>query len=377
MTLKPNQVWEDNKPITADDVIFTYQKMPEFQTITIKKIDTLTVEFTLKQAFSPFLELLTTGILPVHKWQGLNDDQLKTDELNLKPIGSGGYRVTSLETEQDRVRSITLQAVSKTKQPAKIIFIFYDSQNDLVSAYKLGQIDAFASNKKAVADTFRNWKNTHITEFVLNGLNNVIFFNLRDDNSPVAEVTLRRSLAKKIANAGNLGDLQGPIPKEHWGYSAHHIIGNDTNLESISLKLQHLKTPELLSKISNDWNEAQLEISETEALPKGTWDVFIAQQQIGHDPDQYVYWHSTQTKFEEGGLNISGYKNRRVDKALEDARKLRDTAKRKEAYDVFQRWLAEEVPAIFLERPRLYYITRQNIPRPEKRSLWDPSERLD
>ena len=73
--------WSDGKPITADDVVFTWQniifdgfgntstrdsiiidgKLP-----TVKKIDDYTVEFKTPQPFAPFIRMLSTSIAPKH-----------------------------------------------------------------------------------------------------------------------------------------------------------------------------------------------------------------------------------------------------------------------------------------------------------------------
>ena len=73
--------WTDGKPITADDVVFTWNdiifaglgdtsvrdaividdKLP-----TVKKIDNYTVEFTTPKPFAPFIRMLSTPIAPKH-----------------------------------------------------------------------------------------------------------------------------------------------------------------------------------------------------------------------------------------------------------------------------------------------------------------------
>jgi peptide/nickel transport system substrate-binding protein len=73
--------WSDGKPITADDVVFTWRdiifaglgdtstrdslvindKLP-----TVKKIDKYTVEFTTPEPYAPFIRMLSTPIAPKH-----------------------------------------------------------------------------------------------------------------------------------------------------------------------------------------------------------------------------------------------------------------------------------------------------------------------
>ena len=88
-TLRENLKWSDGKPLTADDVIFTYQDVifnPDIPTDwkdplkigesgafpKVRKIDNRRVEFTFPEPFAPFLysttggTTSTVGILPKH-----------------------------------------------------------------------------------------------------------------------------------------------------------------------------------------------------------------------------------------------------------------------------------------------------------------------
>lgn len=73
--------WTDGKPITADDVVFTWNDIIfaglgdtstrdslviNGQLPTVKKIDSYTVEFTTIQPYAPFIRMLSTSIAPKH-----------------------------------------------------------------------------------------------------------------------------------------------------------------------------------------------------------------------------------------------------------------------------------------------------------------------
>ena len=93
-TLRSKLKWSDGKPLTADDVIFTYQDIylnPKIPTIyrdflrigssgafpSVKKIDRRRVEFILPEPFAPFLRYIEKlKILPAH---ALRDTILSTD----------------------------------------------------------------------------------------------------------------------------------------------------------------------------------------------------------------------------------------------------------------------------------------------------------
>jgi len=82
--LRPGVKFFDGKPLTADDVLFTFndliynQEIPssardiftiEGKVFTIEKIDDLTVRFTLPVKFAPFLRSMSQAILPKHRLQ--------------------------------------------------------------------------------------------------------------------------------------------------------------------------------------------------------------------------------------------------------------------------------------------------------------------
>ncbi len=86
--------------------------------------------------------------------------------------------------------------------------------------------------------------------------------------------------------------------------------------------------------------------------PYADFQALLATQEIPSDPDQYLFWHSTQTG------NISRYKSPKIDKLLEDGRKTLDKTERKDIYFDFQKSIVEETPAIFLFHPTVYTISK-------------------
>lgn len=361
VNLKTGQFWQDGELITAEDVVFTFGLMNDLDAVTIQAVDDTTIKFTLPERLSSFTQVLARGILPQHIWQ--NQD-LSSSEYNLKPVGSGEYEFKDISVDEDHVTSITF----RRDAPAERLYtqyVFYNSTEELADAYKLGQIDRFKTTDKAVADTFKSWPNTVVTEAnrqppTANRF--AVFFNLRDENSAVAavaNVATRRVLARKLADAGV--ELTGPLPKNHWAYVKHSIPAANMDLNDITLRILSLENVQtrLIASLTQAWAGANLETATTQFPPTDNWDVFVAPLEIPPDPDQYIYWHSTQADLDANGLNVSGYQNRRVDKALEDGRKLLNKDERQSAYDIVQRWLAQDVPAMFVDAAVVYNISRE------------------
>jgi len=93
--------WHDGAPFTADDCLFTYQKLMDPKVATpysssymdvakAEVIDKLTFRVTYKEPFSPALESWSMGVIPKHLLEGKD---LNTSEFNRKPVGTGPYKL--------------------------------------------------------------------------------------------------------------------------------------------------------------------------------------------------------------------------------------------------------------------------------------------
>ncbi|MBI2861229.1 MAG: peptide ABC transporter substrate-binding protein, partial [Chloroflexi bacterium] len=110
--LKAGIRWHDGEPFSADDVLFTISllKDPDFQgnpalaelwhDINVSKTDDLTIQFQLQDAFAPFIEYLTLGILPKHLLSNAQTATLPADPFNASPVGTGPFRVREVNVER-------------------------------------------------------------------------------------------------------------------------------------------------------------------------------------------------------------------------------------------------------------------------------------
>ena len=94
--------WHDGRPVTAEDVVFTFQHVaarfhprftPEVAPVAgVEATGATTVAVTLEHPAPGFADqpLADLPILPAHLWRGLPADKLAPDGL---PVGSGPYRL--------------------------------------------------------------------------------------------------------------------------------------------------------------------------------------------------------------------------------------------------------------------------------------------
>ncbi|MDX2168641.1 MAG: extracellular solute-binding protein [Deltaproteobacteria bacterium] len=104
-TLRPNARWHDGKPVTAEDVIWTFETLrtkgqPYYRAYygsvaTVEKVGERGVKFTFKPGENRELPLILgqLPVLPKHYWQG-KDFEAGTLE---PPLGSGPYKIGAFE----------------------------------------------------------------------------------------------------------------------------------------------------------------------------------------------------------------------------------------------------------------------------------------
>jgi len=128
--LKSGVKWSDGQPFTADDVIFTWQYVTEkttastnyanFSTIDkIDKIDDLTVKVLFKDV-TPGWYISFGGtdgcIIPKHIFEADKGANAKNSPNNLKPVGTGPYKVASF-TPGDTVNFVINENYREPNKP--------------------------------------------------------------------------------------------------------------------------------------------------------------------------------------------------------------------------------------------------------------------
>jgi len=338
-TLKPGQAWSDGSPIKAADIIIS---IPD---VNIQFAADDKIIFTLPQAFAPFPSVLTN---PVTNKAGLT---------------ASIYQVNLTQNTNGVLSKIQLTSPDQT-----IIIRPFPSTAQALTAYKLGEIDAIYNYPKvgdldlSPSGTVRETKNYHQAL--------VIFFNNQDPT--LKDKSIRQGIAYALPEKSFGHDRAlGPISAASWAYNplvklyefdgrkALDLIKNNLPDKNQVLNLELATIPAYLpiaEKIKSqlDPNLVSLNIKVVTSRPD-SYQLYLTLFDIGHDPDQYVFWHST-----AAANNISKTSDERLDKDLEDGRRSLDPNERKRIYTDFQRTFAEELPALFL-----FYPTYSNLARRE------------
>ncbi|MBI2641849.1 ABC transporter substrate-binding protein [Candidatus Roizmanbacteria bacterium] len=343
--LKSNLLWSNGKKFTAKEVSYN------FKDVQSRSLDDQTIYFKLAKPLP---------IFPTY----LNKPLLKNPLLGV----AGIYKVDVFKVRYGSIKELSLSP-NKEGLP-HLRYKFYDSESQLINAYKKGEIKEFTSTKKSVVDIFSQWKNSEITKSVDYTRLLTFFFNL---NSPILKEKEIREAVNSAVDRSNFKELGEPaissISPASWAYDTKvkNPLFDPAGSEKIIKKsLTATESAELNFYTYYDYFSVAEVIAES--LRKiglkvnlklitfekpSDFDLFLAFWNVPTDPDQYFFWHSTQTQG-----NIGNYKNVKIDKLLEDGRSTLSLRERKKFYQEFQKVLADDPPAIFLYFPYVYTIGR-------------------
>ncbi len=422
-TIRDNAYFQDGQKVTADDIIFTINKIQDssikspkraaFYDVLAEKISDREVQFTLKKPYAPFLQNLTVGILPKHLWDNLAADEFPQSQYNVESIGSGPYKISDMQTLKKNMLLIPtyyeltpFSGYTLGKPYIDKLFInFYRDEKTLIDAYNTGDIEAINSISPDKIAMIKKKLDTEVKTAPLPRVFTV-FFN-QNQSEVLANKEVRQALDMAVDRntlvkevLGGYGTpLYGPIPvgliadenqkpdnytvdaakavlqKAGWTFNGTTSVMEKTVNKKKKLQLiitiATLNSPDLEKAaqiIQKDWQAlgARVDIKEFdfESLQQNIirprkFDALLYGLVIGRDMDFFAFWHSSQRN--DPGLNISMYANSKVDKLLEDARKTLDTSVRIEKYLSFADELKKDVPAVFLYSPDFTYILPNKI----------------
>jgi peptide/nickel transport system substrate-binding protein len=423
--LKDNIHWHDGQPFTADDVVFTYQSIQNFEAqspfytswkgITVKKIDAHAVVFELPNSLSAFPYSLTNGILPSHLLKNIPPTQMRSASFNANPIGTGPFKWKFVEvagnSSTNRQQHITMSAFDKywsgkPKLDGFSIITFSDNQH-LIDAFKKKQLNAI-SGLESLPNELSKDPNIHTYATPLTGAV-MAFFN--NTNPILSDAAVRQALVngvdrKQVVSVTNypVEPINGPLLNTQLGYDpaigelpfdaakANDLLNKagwvqaDGNIRTkdgkpLVVNLTYQDTPEYTQVarfLQSQWQKLGLKVNllgrstedlQTSVIAGHDYDILLYGISLGVDPDVFVYWHSSQSSITSAGhLNLSEYKSRAADQALEGGRTRPDPALRVVKYKAFLETWVQDAPALALYQPNFVYITNGPVYEYERKA---------
>lgn len=398
--LNPGATFSDGRRVTADDVVFTLQKIVDpdsgaaqyaslFDSIDLERtaaVDADTVRVVFRTAKAEQLLSFNIAVLPRH-FYGEGDFARDFDR---KVLGAGPYELAEMNPGRDILLRRRDDYWREKPWIEEVQFQIIPDDSMAWNALRRGEIDetrvhsdqwVAARQNPALRDEI-DLRRFYMLSY------NFIPWNTRD---PIlSDVRVRRALAmcfdrrNVITNLfhGTARVVTGPYTPDQWAYNpevpaieydplaAAELLRSagweDSDGDGVLDRNGRPLEIELLLASGNATSAAQGQVFQAglkEAGVRGrlttldppvlfdrvlsgrfqgaflTWDLDL-------DPDLYALFHSSQIP--PNGSNFVGYSNPEVDRLIEQGRVTLDQAKRQEIYRQLHAELAEDQPYLWL-----------------------------
>jgi len=397
--MKPNVLWSDGKPITAQDYKFTFDKMMDpnvdfpykslyrpFESVAAP--DDTTVVIKLREPFCPAIDYTSFDPIPKHVFESLD---LNDNPFNQKPVvGSGPWLLQDWRKDTEAVFVANDKFYLGRPNLDRYVYRVVKDATVAYSMLKTGEVDQ-ASIQAIDWDDAKRQQNLQLFNYYPVSANwTFIGHNMRSDL--LKDTRVRQALAlamdrKKFIDAIRLGHAK-PINSIYasasWAYSddvpkydydvakAKSLLdaagwrapANDPNGTRVKdgkpMKMRIFynagnKEREQLATIAQQYAKGvgvELEVISEE------WNAYLNRVNKTRDMEMYVLgWssaiepHGSQNIWiTEGAQNSSGFSNPQVDEQFPKAASVAgcSQADRKKVYAEIQKLISADPPYIFM-----------------------------
>lgn len=432
--LRPGLTWQDGKPLTSADVLFTYQTIQKpdvrsplqtsWQGIEVTAPDDHTVVFKLPGILASFPYNLTNGIVPKHLLEDVPADGLRSADFNtVRPLGAGPFAWQAVEVKgsgdpRQAQQHIALEPFAGYQggQPklGKFVVQVYADHKQLIQAFQDKELTAVVGLSEVPKELVGR-KGMIEYSLPLRAATMVFF---KTSTGILADQPVRQSLVQ-AANVPNIAkqlgypthEVRSPLLIGQLGYDAslvqasHNLKAAQARLDAtgwwvgkggirskagqqlrFTLTLADTRDHRLVARqLQQQWRalgvKVELQILDgTEfqnAVTYHNYDAILDGISIGSDPDVFVYWGSSQADVRSANrLNLSEYSNAIADNALEAGRTRLDPELRVIKYRPFMEAWQKDAPALGLYQPRLLYLTNGPVAGLSEQAINNPVDRL-
>lgn len=213
--LREGLTWQDGKPLTAADVVFTYELGKKYPAIyfspmwdyleSVIAIGDYYVEFSFKEKplYQEFVNnLYNIAIVPKHIWEARTEEEI-TSGANENPIGSGAYRYYAHGPDRNvYIRNEDwwgIKLLGLKPAPKYIVDIRFANNNLALGALLKGEVDLSNNFLPGIATlTALGYVKTYLPEppYMLAANTAVLFLNTT--KKPMNDPAFRKALAFAI-----------------------------------------------------------------------------------------------------------------------------------------------------------------------------------
>lgn len=402
LKLKEDLTWDDGKPFTSDDILFSIKTVqdPEtrspleggWQGVTAERVSEIQIRLTLPTPFAFFNDtILQFRPIPEHIFGAVPIQNLRLSSYNLQPVGNGPYTFKDFSKRKDgfitRYRLIRNERYAGTVPYIdEFVFQFYEEWSGLYSDFARRRIQGYGSLTPVPNNS--NPRTVFVERFPMPRYY-AIFLN-PVTNSALKEKQVRSALAYAIDKKKIVRDLLGdeslaldspffmPLIQELADYPSFALESFDPeaigkaeyNPEEARKLLELAKKTDVvltlsvpdvdfLKKIAGSlkeaWEAVGIRSVEIVTLPPQeledairprNYEALLFGNVLQHPLDLFPFWHSSQRFYP--GLNLSLYQNIDVDKQMEAMRQSPDATKNAARLEIINTSLSDDLPALFL-----------------------------
>lgn len=436
VTLKKGIEWHDGKPLTADDIVFTYSTIQtlgaqsalysSWRDIKVTKRDAYTVNFELPNALSSFPYAMTNGIVPKHLLKDIPPEQLRSASFNTKPVGTGPFvwrfvevSGTTSSAASDRRQRITLAAFDHYWQGRPKLdgfnLLTFSSETKLVEAFTQQQINAISGlesvPRELAGDDSIQTQVIPLTSAVMTFFNNSrpILDNANIRRALVSSIDHRQAVnltpyATKVVDqpflrgqvgytpdlsqlAYNPNQANALLDQEGWVRGPDGQRSKGGKPLAFDLSSQDTQNYTLTAKfLQDEWAKIGVKVTvryydgdelQGSVIANHDYDALLYGISLGVDPDMFAYWDSSQASIvSQGHLNLSEYKSSAADQSLQAGRTRADPELRTVKYRAFLEAWRKDAPALALYQPNFLYITRGPVFGFDRKALNSTADRF-
>jgi peptide/nickel transport system substrate-binding protein len=403
--LRPDLKFSDGSPLTADDVVFTYENIinPDFNApdralyspiSKVEAVDPQTVRFTLSAPYAPLLSYLDKGIVSKAAVEGGRDPA--TD-----PLGAGPMKLVSWNRGAEIVLEANDNYWAGAPEVTDVTIKIIGDNSARAQAFEAGDLDVIQS-PLSPNDIERLRADDRFGNVIMAGLG-VTYINFNTKDPLLADAGMRQAFSMLIDQQSIVNDIYQGVDEiassiilpSSWAYSAdikqptfsiegavakfNELGWTDTDGDGI-LDKDGQKLTVTLATHSEDPNRVQA-IELTQAIMQSAgvdaqvqitdWPSFSTNyvQKSMHqiallgwlnivDPDRLLFGQLSTG----GPTNWGGYSNPEVDRLLQEARSSLDQEERAKAYQAAAAILAEEVPYFIISDQGYQLFYRKPFP---------------
>ncbi len=408
--LKEGLRWHDGEPVTSRDVAFTVRtiKDPDYRgdaALTegwlgaeLETPDDRTIVVRLRQASAPFLaRSATIGILPEHLLGGTGAEELENHPFNAAPVGTGPYRLESVDTREARLVANERYHFGRPGIE-RITLRFYVDYAAAQRALAEGDIEGLLVRDQLTPDQVSVLEQLKGKKVERMARSTQVLLYLNTSTALFQDALVRRAfslaidrdeLVRRVYPGGARGSAS-PIPPGTWAYAEAYDLTAPDPAQAKRLLEEAGWTPNATSgiltrqgsefrftiRVDSDPTRVavageiarQLEqigvratvasttfsVLRRDFLQERRYEAAVATWEQGPDPDPYFGWHSSQMG--SAGLNLANFEDAVVDELIAQGRTTSDHEVRLDSYTQLQEVWQELTPGVVVAYPQYLYV---------------------